>query len=123
MKCRSLLCLLAGLALLLPVAAVAKDKDQGKVQLANPVHIGTTQLKPGTYKVEWSGNGPVVNINFVRNDKTVATTSGRVVHLKKASPYNAVVVNTKAKTLDEIDFSNRTEALRIAPNTGRSKTS
>src|ERR1700733_13285201 len=37
--------------------------------------LGTTQLKPGSYKVEWQGSGPVVQVSFEQNGKTLVTVS------------------------------------------------
>ena len=120
MKYSRVLALTAILALFLPLTASAKSKNEGNMQLTDPVQIGSTQLKPGSYKVEWSGNGPAVKVNFLKDNKTVATTKGKIVNRKQASPYDDVVLGPTAnnqKTIDEIDFSNRKEALLITPNT------
>jgi hypothetical protein len=107
----------AVVALLLPAAVFAKaEADQGKVHLMDPVQIGSVRLKPGDYKVEWS-TGHVVPLRFVRHDKTVVTTTAKVIELKHPSPYSDVVLtpakNGKLKTIAEIDFDNRTEALQL----------
>jgi hypothetical protein len=107
------------LALLLPLSGLA-ESNGGTIQLASPVQIGGTQLKPGTYKVEWSGTGPAVQVNFLRHNKTVATAQGKIVDHQRPSPYDDVVIgplgNTQQKTISEIDFDNRKEALLISPN-------
>lgn len=119
MKCVRLFAITAVVVLFLPAVMAAKDKDEGKVQLTTPVQLGTTELQPGEYTVEWTHAGSSVKVNFLQHDKTLATTSGKVVELKHPSPYDAVVLKpTKSghgKTIDEIDFDNRTEALRIEP--------
>jgi hypothetical protein len=78
------------------------------------------RLEPGTYKVEWNGAGPTVQINILQGNKTVATTSGRIVELQRPSSYDDVVLkpvaNGNVKTIDEIDFNNRKEGLRLTPN-------
>lgn len=112
--------LLASLALLLSASAFAKAKDEGKMQLTDPLVVGSTHLKPGSYKVEWNGNGPEVNVNILHDGKTVATTPAKVVNHPTASPYNAVVTKpgrNKTAHLAEIDFSNRKEALVLQPKT------
>lgn len=118
MKCARFL-LIAAIALLLPALAAAKDKDEGGLQLTTAVQLGTTQLQPGDYKVVWTNNGSDVKVTFLQHDKVLATTTGQVIELKHPSPYDDVVLkpvgNSQAKTIDEIDFSNRTEALRIEP--------
>jgi hypothetical protein len=49
----------------------------------------------------------------LQGKKTVATTSGKLVNHDQAAPYNAVVLKdaTGGKTINEIDFGNRKEAL------------
>jgi len=108
--------------LFLPGLAIAKQqKNEGKLQLTDSVRIGTSQLKPGNYKVEWDGAGPMVKVNYLENHKTVATSTGKIIDLKKPATEDSYVLkplkNGKAKTIEEIDFSNRTQALRIQPQT------
>jgi hypothetical protein len=119
MKFARFVALIAAFTLLPLAIMVAKEKNQGKLQLTDPVQIGTTQLKPGNYKVEWTGTKPIVKVNFVQNDKTVASSSGRIIELSKPSPDDAVITKSaksgQARRLEEIDFGNRTEALQIEP--------
>ncbi len=69
---------LAGL-LALPVTAFAKDKNEGNLMLSAPVQVGSTQLQPGSYKVEWQGSGPAVNVDILQDNKTVVTAAAKVV--------------------------------------------
>ena len=120
MKIRAF-CLVIATGLLIPFAAFAKEKDQGNLQLADRVRIGSARLQPGNYKVEWKGSGQNVNVNFLQHRKVMATAEGKLIQLQKPSPYDAAVLHRngqgKLKTLDEIDFDNRTEALRLEPMT------
>ena len=120
MKCTKYLggAALAGLLLLLPASTFAKDKNQGNLKLFDPVQVGSTQLEPGDYKVEWNGAGPTVNVNILQNNKTVATTSAKLVGY--TSGYDAVVTepatdNAQAKTLEEIDFGKQKAGLQFKP--------
>ena len=47
-------------------------------EISSATQIGGTELKPGDYKVEWQGTGPVVQVSFQRNGKTVVTVPGRL---------------------------------------------
>ena len=102
------------IALLSTVSALARDKNQHSVQISDSVQVGGTQLKPGNYKLEWQGTGPEVQVNFVRDGKTVATAPGT---LKTNDPHvtqDDMVTNTTSpntKTLKEIDFSHNKESL------------
>jgi hypothetical protein len=106
--------LLSMIALLSTVNALARDKNQHSVQISDSVQVGGTQLKPGNYKLEWQGTGPEVQVNFVRDGKTVATAPGT---LKTNDPHvtqDDMVTSTTSlntKTLKEIDFSHNKESL------------
>ncbi|MGA8271506.1 MAG: hypothetical protein WB919_08085 [Candidatus Sulfotelmatobacter sp.] len=104
----------ATMALVLSVGAFAKDSHSGNFVLSDAVQVGSTQLAPGNYKVEWNGPPNDVKVDFMKNGKTVATTQGKIHDLQKPSPYTAVTTKpaeNNRKQLDEIDFGNRTEAL------------
>lgn len=114
------LAIIAAVVVFLPAMMAAKDdKDEGNVQLTTPVQLGAIRLPPGEYKVEWMPSNSGVKVNFLQHDKTLATIHGQVVELKHPSPYDAVVLKPaesgQGTTIDEIDFDNRTEALRIEP--------
>lgn len=108
--------LIALFALLLPLSALAKDANKGKMNLSSKAQIAGTQLPAGDYTVEWSGSGPAAQVKFVRNGKAVATTQGNVVQLKDRAPYDQVVISTNngQNVIQEIDFGNKTTALRFA---------
>src|ERR1017187_3029312 len=72
-KCTALLFMLA---LLSPLGALARNKNQHSVEIPDSVQVGGTPLKPGDYKVEWQGTGPEAQVNFVRDGQTVATVPG-----------------------------------------------
>jgi hypothetical protein len=101
----------------LSLDAFAKNEHSGKFTLADTVQIGSTELTPGDYKAEWSGTGDAVKVDITKNGKTVATAEGKIKDLQRPAPYDAVVTKTLAndtKALDEIDFSNRREALILS---------
>jgi len=113
MKSTKYLFLLAGMAVLLSMSAFAKDTNQGKFTISEPVQVGSTQLKAGDYKVEWDGSGDAVQVKILQGKKTVATSSGKLVNHDQAAPYNAVILKDASggKAINEIDFGNRKEAL------------
>lgn len=109
-KCTALLSMLA---LLSPLGALARDKNQHSVEIPDSVQVGGAQLKPGNYKVEWQGTGPEVQVNFVRDGKTVATVPG-TLKTNDGHVVDDIVTGTtsaNAKTLKEIDFSRDKESL------------
>ncbi len=118
MRCAKYMVLLATLALLVPLSAFARPKNEHDVNLTAAVQVGSTQLKPGTYKVEWQGNQQSLSVSFVEGGKTVATTQGKMVEQSKPALYDAVVMKTAGKTtrIEEIDFRGQKDALVFASN-------
>jgi hypothetical protein len=114
MKQVKYIALLSMLALLSSVSALARDKNEHSVVISELVQVGDTQLKPGSYKVEWQGAGPKVQVNFVLNGKTVATVPGTVQANAAQVTHDDIVINTNVantKTLEEIDFSRNKESV------------
>ncbi len=108
---------IAALALTLSVGALAKSSNSASFVLTDPAQIGSTTLAPGHYKAEWTGSNNALQITILEHGKTVATVHGHVKELPEKSPYTAVTtkkLSNNQRRVDEIDFSNRTEALVIA---------
>jgi hypothetical protein len=106
--------LVAVVALAFSVTALAADTHSGKFTLSDTVQLGTTQLHPGDYKAEWSGPSNALKVDIVQHGKTVARADGAIKDLQHPAPYSSVTLKPAAehqKTIDEIDFSNRTEAI------------
>jgi hypothetical protein len=113
MKCVQYVALLATLILGLSLGAFAKDKNEGKFTLGDTAEVGSTQLKPGEYKVEWQGSGDAVQVKILQGKKVVATSTAKLVEQKKPAATDSVTLDnqTSAKILREIDFGNRKESL------------
>jgi len=106
--------LLSMLALLTTVSALARDKNQHSVEISDLVQVGGTQLKPGSYEVEWQGTGPEVQVNFVRDGKTIATAPGTLKTNDARVVQDDIVIDATSantKTLEEIDFAHNKESL------------
>lgn len=109
---------LAVLCLLMSLSAFAREKNSGPLTLSDPAQIGTTELKPGDYKVEWDGKGPDVQVRIMQGRQALATTTAKLVQHEKSAAQNDVVLKQTArnsKTIEEIDFRNRKEALVLNP--------
>jgi hypothetical protein len=115
MKYASYLAVLATLMLTFPLALSARNKNQHSVDIPEAVQVGTSQLKPGSYKVEWQGTGPHVQVTFLQNGNTVATVPGTLKTNDNQAIQDAVVTTTtgsaNTKVLEEIDFGHQKEAL------------
>jgi hypothetical protein len=102
---------LSTLALLFPLGAMARDKNQHSVEIPDTVQVGSARLEPGNYKVEWQGTGSDVQVNFVRNGKTVATVPATLKTNDGQVVQDAIVTDTTSSTLKEIDFGHDKEAV------------
>jgi hypothetical protein len=103
-------------------SAYAAPDNARSVEIFDVVQIGTAELKPGKYKVEWQGSGPAVEVSFVRNWKTVVTVPGTLKTNDDQVTRDAIVTEatgTGTSTLKEIDFRHLKQALVFAQNPGR----
>ncbi|HTS38805.1 MAG TPA: hypothetical protein VMH04_24235 [Candidatus Solibacter sp.] len=101
----------------LSASSFARDAHSGSLNIDETVHVGSSDLAPGHYKVEWNGPNDHLQVNFLKNGKTVATAEGHIKNLSERAQSDAVVLKTlsnNTKALDEIDFNKRTEALQFA---------
>jgi hypothetical protein len=99
-------------------AYAARDKAHS-VKIFDVVQIGTTELKPGNYKLEWEGTGPAVEVSFRQNGKTVVTVSGTFKTNDDQVTQDGIVTvatGTGTSTLKEIDFGHQKEALVFDQN-------
>ena len=101
---------LAAISLLLPISVFArqKDKDSGNFTLASAAEVGSTQLSPGHYKAEWTGNGSNLQVSILKDKQVVATTPAKLV---QGASQDAVVVNSSTNKLEQIDFGKLKEEL------------
>jgi hypothetical protein len=105
----------------LGLSARAARDNAHSVEISDVVQIGSTELKPGNYKVEWQGTGPAVQVSFQQNGKTVVTVQGTLKTNDDQVTQDAIVTeatSTGTSTLKEIDFGHQKEALVFDENPG-----
>jgi hypothetical protein len=111
----------AALLMLISAGAFAKDKTEHKVRLDEAVTVGSAQLQPGTYKVQWEATGNSVPVTFTQNGKTVLTTQGHIVEQNKPADTDQVLMrktSTNQQRLEELIFGHQKQALSFSPNSG-----
>lgn len=99
---------LAAVALMLPLSALAANKNSSNVVIPDNVVVNGKQIQPGTYKVEWNGTGPNVEVSILQGHKTVAQAPARIVD--KSYEQQAIVThqnNSGANVLDQIQLKNK----------------
>ena len=92
------------LSFMLTTASFAATNNK-EVTLFDRTKIGTTELKPGTYRVAWSGNGPQVEVDFLKNKQVVASGTAKLENAR----HDSSSVQTRAGEagsviLEELDF-------------------
>jgi hypothetical protein len=103
---------LSGLAILVFALAVWARPDktyQATWDTSQATMIGHTQIMPGTYRVEARTNQNTLDI--LRNGKVVAQVPCHWIQLPKKAEYTEV--DTNRNQLVEIEFSGKTEAVRV----------
>ena len=106
--------LVMGLALMLATSAFASDK--GKLQINHPVTVNGTTLKPGDYKLEWTGTAGNVELSIIQGKNVLAKVPAHVVDLHSPSSNDAAVVNNTdngTKTLTGVRFEGKKFALEL----------
>jgi DUF4097 and DUF4098 domain-containing protein YvlB len=117
MRLASFSAVLCAFALVLSVGAFAKAKNEGSFDLSQAATVGATQLQPGHYKVEWTGTSGTVNVDIMKNGKTVATTQGTLKELASRAPYSSVTLKANSNNgnrIEEIDFNHQKDALVLS---------
>jgi hypothetical protein len=111
---------LSTLTMLFPLGALARD-NKHSVDITDAVQVGSTQLKPGNYRVEWQGTGPVVQVSFQQNGETVVTLPATLKTNDDHVTQDAIETrgsSTDKNVLEEIDFGHQKEALVFDQNPG-----
>jgi hypothetical protein len=90
----------------------AKDKNETRITLSDSVQVGTTDLKPGDYKLQWDGNGPDVQVKVLQGKNIVATVPAKLAQGTSVRA-NAITTRTvgNVNTLDEVDFGGGKQSL------------
>jgi hypothetical protein len=111
MKHLRYLALLSIFAMLSSFSVFARNKNQQSVDIPDTVQVGSTQLKPGNYKMEWQGTGPDIQVTFLRDGKTVVTVPATLKTNDDQVTQDEIVTGSEDKTLREIDFRRDKEAV------------
>jgi hypothetical protein len=102
-----------GLAVFVATGAFATNKGTFRAQEA--VEVNGQQLPAGEYQVRWEGNGPNVEISFVKNNKEIAKTTATAVQLPQTPSFDSSVVNhaNGKAVVSQIQFAGKRTALSL----------
>lgn len=115
----------AVIVLSMSLNSFAKDKNETRVTFSEKVQVGSTEVKPGDYKLQWDGNGPDVQVKVVKGKDVVATVPAKL--LANTSKQGGDAIQTRAnaneKQLEQVDFAGGRQSLvfgEATQNTGGS---
>ena len=93
--------MLAAVALvLLSVSGWASDKMKANIQIDEAVHVGSTQLAAGSYKMTWTETGTSAEVTFSQGKKVIATVPAQVTQVR--SGYDGPAIETDSNALTGI---------------------
>ena len=110
--------LLFGAALLACSSALAGNTNKGTLDLTDKVSVDGKPLNPGTYKVEWDGTGPTVQVTLLQGKQSVATFPAHLTenaNSNVANAYGSATAPDGSKTLKTIYIGGKRDVLEIQP--------
>lgn len=82
-------------ALLFAASAFAGETNKMTLRLQEKVTVEGKQLNPGTYKLEWDGSGPNVQVNILQGKDSIATVPARLVQEPIRNNEDAYATNSE----------------------------
>src|SRR5436853_875114 len=101
---------------LLAASAIAGNSNKGTLRVDETITVAGKQLPAGEYQVEWTGNGPSVEVSISGYKGSVAKVPAQLLPLKKAetgSGYSTGTDQAGNKALTGIFFGGKKYQLSI----------
>ena len=107
--------LVLGCAVLLSTMAVAGNKPVS-MAFSGATQVNNKQIPAGTYELKWEGNGPEVQVQFLKGKKVIATVPAKLQQLPSKADRAAAVIETAGggRSLVEARFAGKTYKLVFA---------
>ena len=96
MKLSKMATMVFGAALLLASGVMAGETNKTNINLADKVTVEGKTLEPGTYKVEWTGSGPNVQVTISKGKQQVASFPAQLT--EQATTNSVTAYSTNAAT-------------------------
>jgi hypothetical protein len=109
----------ASMLVLAAAPAFAAGPKPQTVVIPENVQVGSTQLAAGTYKLEYTGAGPTVQVTLLtRTNKAVLTFAAKAVE-QKNNPSLNTNTNAGVTSLEAINLDKVTLQVVDAPHPGQ----
>lgn len=92
------------LLVLLSVNGWANDKMKANIKIYQAVHIGSTQLAAGEYKLAWTENGSKAEVTFSQGKKVIATVPAQVTEQSSGYERPALNIDSVSNTLTGVQL-------------------
>ncbi len=89
---------------LLSVSAWAGDKMKATIQIDETLHVGSTQLAPGAYKMTWTESGSNAEVTFSQGKNVIATVPAHVTQVRSGFRSPAIHTDSSTSTLVEVEL-------------------
>lgn len=89
---------------LVSVSAWANDKMKANIQIGQTLHVGSTQLDPGEYKMTWTESGSNSEVTFSQGKKVIATVPAQATHERSGYHGPVLRTNSVSNTLIGVDL-------------------
>jgi hypothetical protein len=84
---------------LLSVSGWASDKMKANIQIDQTIHVGSTQLAPGEYKMTWTESGSNAEVTFAQGRKVIATVPAQITEERSGYSNPALITDIASNTL------------------------
>ena len=91
---------------LFSVSGWAGDKMKANIHIDQTVHVGSTQLAPGEYKMTWTESGTNAEVTFSQGKKVVATVPAQVTQERSGYESPALHTDNRSNTLTGVELPN-----------------
>jgi hypothetical protein len=105
---------------LLSVSAWAGDKMKANIHIEETVHVGSTQLAPGAYKMTWTESGSDAEVTFSQGRKVIATIPAQVTLERSGYQNPALVTDIASSTLTKVALPTKSFSFTSETLSGKS---
>lgn len=92
------------LLVLLSVSGWASDKMKANIRIDHTVHLGSTQLAPGEYKMTWTESGSDAEVTFTQGGKVIATVPAQITQERSVYDGPALFSDKASNTLTGVQL-------------------
>lgn len=97
--------MLATIALIcFSVSGWASDKMKADLTIYEPVHVGSSQLAPGDYKMTWTDSGSNAEVTFSQGKKVIATVPAQVTQARSGYDGPALHIDSVSGALTRVEL-------------------